>query len=257
MFKKAYLEYLRETIKTLTPDGYTVKIVEELGVASGINPKFNVICYVKFGAATKQVNASDRINQPLIFSIFSEAENFKVAEQIFRLFFLTVSRTHSTLKIEEVNYDLWHSYSSPSMQTGFMQIGEYQRANIIMTGVVSYSKEKIIGVKYYLDDVEIQAVNPQSQYNTQATTPQTSGENTGKVLLEGANNSYTFTLLMDKSIVVKKLRDTSVLGNPYSGVLKIVYPDKTYTINVRATSVINVGDNNTGDNILTVALMPD
>lgn len=256
MFKKEYLKYLKTELEKLTPDGYSIKVVEEIGAGANINSKFNVFCYVKFGSATKQNNASDRINQPLIFNIFSEGQDFRVAEQIFNLFFLTVSKTHTTLTIDEEIFDLWHFYNSPTLQSGFIQIGEYQRANIIMTGVVSYSKEKIIGVKYFLDDVEIQAVNPQAQYNTQAETPQIVNTNTGTVSINGANNSYGFTMLLDKSNVAKSLRDTAINGVPYSGVLKIEFADKTYTINVIATTVALLNDNNTGDNILTISLMP-
>lgn len=258
MFKKEYLNWLKETLEGCLPAGYTIKIVEEFGRGGRANSKFNITCYVKFGAATKQTNISDRINQPVIFSIFSEADNFKGAEGAFNLFFLTYSKTKTSLTINNDPFDLWHFYNSPTIQSGFDQIGEYQRANLIMTGVVSYSKEKIIGVKYYLDDEELQVVNPQTQYITNATTPQSIDANTGKVIIEGANNSYTFTMLLDKSALAKKFLDCSITGAPYGGTLKIDYGnDLVYMIPVRATTVINTHDSTNGDNILQVTLMPE
>lgn len=256
-FKDAYRKWLKETLTELLPSGYSIKVIEEIGAGSKANSKYEIKCYVKFGAASKQNNTKDRINQPIIFNIFSEADDFKVAIDLFDMFFLTYSKIHTVMNVKGINYNLWHFYNSPSVNSAFMQIGEYGRANILMTGVISYSTEKITGVKWYIDGEEIQVVNPQIQFNSEAETPNFLNDDyIGKANILASNNTFGFNMLLDKSNVASKLRDTAISGKPYSGTLKIEYSDKTYEIKVRTTMVILVNDVNTGDNLLNVTLMP-
>lgn len=255
-FKKEYLKWLRSELGTLVPDGYNLKIVEEIGAGAVKSDKFDIVCYVKFGTASKQNNTTDRINQPVIFNIISEAEGFGVAESIFYMFFMSFSKQHTTIKINDVNHAMWHFYTSPTIQSGYIQIGEYHRTNLIMSGVLSYAKGKIIGVKYYLDNVLLDVISPQAVYTAQDETIQYVGENVGEANALAAVNSYGFAMLLDNSVVAGKLRDASILGTPYIGTLKIVYSDKTYTMKVKVSTVTNVNDNNTGDNVLTLGFVP-
>lgn len=264
MFKKNYIINLQTLLSDLTPEGYKIKVVEEFGFGakSGLGEKFTIYCYVKFGVGSKQLNTTDRINQPVIFTIKSEGGDFRTAKEIFDNFFLTYSRTISQLNIDGDTYNLWHNYNTPVIQSGVEQVGIHQRVTIIMTGVVSYSLSKIIGVKYYLalqdsGFIEVQTINPQTTYNTQPITPHKLGQQTGYAKIEGANNSFVFTMLLDNSPVALKLLETSILGRTLTMVLKIEYPNNLiYNVNCRVTSVSNSHDTASGDNILNVTLMP-
>lgn len=388
MFKEKYIAFLKEQLETLTPEGYNVKIIEEYGFGGKL-PKHQINCYLKFGVGSKQTNV-DRINQPVIFTIISESGDFRIANGIFNDLFYLLSRTHSTLEINNKTFDLWHNYNTPVVQSGIEQVGLNQRKTIIMTGVVSYSLEKIIGVKYrvgtettvieevwvpkdidtskivyeldnptdfnfstasayfYVDyfdeeekkvffslielfvsgegqagmgeipfgiktgDVEVSSlaevwqgasnwstthtfkdvsaaydegewqnifiegyykevekigvvfnevypINPQTQYNTEAITPQHLNANFGYAEIEGANNTLSFQMLLDKTELSKKLLETSIKGTPLRLALEIKYGEEIgYTFNfpVKVTNVVNSHDNATGDNVLSVTCMP-
>lgn len=267
MFKQSYLEFLRSELQALTPSGYTIKVIEEYGSGASRSPKFEIRCYVKFGVGSKQINTSDRINQPVMFTVLSEGDDFRVANGIFNDFFYMVSRTHTTLNIDDQTYDLWHNYNTPIVQAGVNQDGTFERKTILMTGVVSYSLEKVIGVKYRVGTeimqngqpnfVEVCPINPQTQYNTQAISPQFTNDDVGYAEIEGANNSYTFQMLLDKTDLSRKLLETSIKGTPLKLIFEIKYNDELYfTFYARVTSVVNSHDTATGDNILTVTCMP-
>lgn len=268
MFKQSYLEFLRSELQALTPSGYTIKVVEEYGSGASRSPKFEIKCYVKFGVGSKQINTSDRINQPVMFTVLSEGDDFRVANGIFNDFFYMVSRTHTTLNIDDQTYDLWHNYNTPIVQAGVNQDGTFERKTILMTGVVSYSLEKVIGVKYKIAEIpssdhiqpyfiDVAVINPQTQYNTQVITPQYLNSKFGYAEIEGANNTFTFQMLLDKTSICKKLLDTSIKGTPLKIILWIEYnSDLIYTSFARVTSVVNSHDTATGDNILTVTCMP-
>lgn len=269
MFKQSYISYLQTQLNGLTPEGYSIKVIEEYGFGSsgGLGEKFKIYCYVKFGVGSKQTNTTDRINQPVIFTIKSEGGDFRTAKEIFDNFFLTYSRTVSQLEIDGESYNLWHNYNTPVVQSGVEQVGIHQRMTIIMTGVVSYSLEKIIGVKYkaaleippngepIFHDVAV--INPQTQYNTQVITPQYLNKNFGYAEIEGANNSISFQMLLDKSDLAKMLLETSIYGTPLKIIMMIEYTTElSYTFYARVTSVANTHDTPSGDNILTVTCMP-
>ena len=186
---------------------------------------------------------------------------------MFNDFFNLFSKTHTTLDLDGKTYDLWHNYNTPVVQSGVHQVGLSQRKTLIMTGVVSYSLEKIIGVKYRVGTeimqngqpnfVEVCPINPQTQYNTQAISPQFTNDDVGYVEIEGANNSYTFQMLLDKTDLSRKLLETSIKGTPLKLIFEIKYNDELYfTFYARVTSVVNSHDTATGDNILTVTCMP-
>lgn len=267
MFKEKYIAFLKEQLETLTPEGYNVKIIEEYGFGGKL-PKHQINCYLKFGVGSKQTNV-DRINQPVIFTIISESGDFRIANGIFNDLFYLLSRTHSTLEINNKTFDLWHNYNTPVVQSGIEQVGLNQRKTIIMTGVVSYSLEKIIGVKYRVGTeimpngmpnfVEVYPINPQTQYNTEAITPQYLNADFGYAEIEGANNTLSFQMLLDKTELSKKLLETSIKGTPLRLALEIKYGEEIgYTFNfpVKVTNVVNSHDNATGDNILSVTCMP-
>ncbi len=267
MFKEKYIEFLRSELQSLVPDGYSIKVIEEYGYGASRSPKFEIKCYVKFGVGSKQINSSDRINQPVMFSVLSEGDDFRVANGIFNDFFHLISRTHSTLDIDGEIYNLWHNYNTPIVQAGVNQDGTYQRKTILMTGVVSYSREKVIGVTYRIGTkilpngqpnfVVVNVINPQTQYNTQPITPQYLNVDFGYAEIEGANNSYTFQMLLDKTELSQKLLETSIKGTPLKLIFEITYTDELYYgFYAVVTSVVNSHDNGTGDNILTVTCMP-
>lgn len=266
MFKDKYIEFLRNELQNLVPDGYTIKVIEEYGSGATRSPKFEIKCYVKFGVGSKQINTNDRINQPVMFTVLSEGDDFRVANGIFNDFFYMLSRTHTTLDIDGQIYDLWHNYNTPIVQAGVNQDGTFERKTILMTGVVSYSLEKVIGVKYKIaleippsgnpDFVEVAVINPQTQYNTQAITPQYLNDEFGYAEIEGANNSYTFQMLLDKTELSRKLLETGIKGTPLKLIFEITYTEELYYgFYTVVTSVVNSHDTATGDNILTVTCM--
>lgn len=265
MFKKKYIEYLQEQLNQFVPEGYSIKVVEEYGFGANINnsEKFKIYVYVKFGVGAKQLNTSDRINQPVIFSIKSEGGDFRVAKDIFENFFLTYSKSVSELEIEGEIYQVWHNYNTPVVQSGVEQIGLVQRIPIIMTGVVSYSKSKLIGVKYSISFdggetyEEIQVINPQTTFSAITTTPQYLGNDSNFAEVEGFSNTISFSMLADNS-------DTSkyFISNAFFGTILEVWVKVEYNSSIRfilkyvVTNVINSHDSATGDNILQVTLMP-
>lgn len=266
MFKKKYIEYLQEQLNQFVPEGYSIKVVEEYGFGANINnsEKFKIYVYVKFGVGAKQLNTSDRINQPVIFSIKSEGGDFRVAKDIFENFFLTYSKSVSELEIEGEIYQVWHNYNTPVVQSGVEQIGLVQRIPIIMTGVVSYSKSKLVGVKYYVSMnngatyEEIQVVNPQLGYVAKPVTPQYLGTMESKTEIEGATNSLSFSMLADTSFFSKQIIDLTIFGGIADFIIKIKYNfgEMEYVNKYIVTSVTNTYDNGTGDNVLNITMMP-
>ncbi len=262
MFKEKYIDWVRNELLTFLPEGYSLKVVEEQGYGASDSPKFEIVVYVKFGVGGKQTNATNRINQPVIFTVKSEGSDFRTANEILNNFFLWHSRTRTMLELTVGDaYDLWHVYYTPVIQTGIEQIGTYQRSTIILTGLVSYSQASLIGVKYSIkklediDYTELDVINPQSQYNTQNLTPQYVNEDVGMTEIEGANNSISFTMLAGNNIISKELIEISIIGTLKKYTLKIEYtPTLAFTFDVVPTSVVVSHDTASGDNILTVNL---
>ena len=260
-FKQSFLAFMRDALEGITPDGYTVKVIDEYGAGAEETPKFTIFCYIKFGVGNKQLNTSDRINQPIIMTIKATGDDHRMSYDIFNTFFMSYSKTRVNIEVDDDVYDVWLNFNTPTIQDGVEKVGLHFRKTILMTGIISYSLNKIVGVKYYIDNNLINVVNPNTSYNTVPTTPNYHGDSTGKVKIEGANNVYTFTMLLDNSATAKKFLKTSIDGTKCDVTLKIEYNPYnetaiTYTINCTVTAVGNVHDTPTGDNVLTVTLMP-
>jgi len=258
VFKEKYIDFIRSELLTLLPDGYTLKVVEEMGGGAKESPKFQIVVYVKFGVGSKQTNTTSRINQPVIFSVVSEGGDFRVARKMLQEFFEYNSKTHSSLLTDNGTYDLWHNYNTPVVQTGIDQIGTYQRMTVLLTGLVSYSKTALTGVKYYLKHLEdlnyteLEVINPQTQYNTQNLTPQYINEDVGKYEIEGANNTVSLSMLAGNDAFSKELIETSIIGTTRKYMLKIWFSDDlTFEFLCVPTTVANSHDTASGDNIIT------
>lgn len=261
MFKQKYIDFVREELLTLLPEGYSLKVVEEMGMGADGSPKFEIVVYIKFGVGSKQTITTSRINQPVIFSVKSEGGDFRIATAMLQKFFEYNSKTRTVLETDGGNFDLWHNYNTPVVQTGIEQVGTYKRMTVLLTGVVSYSKSALIGVKYYLkkladnDYTEIEAINPQTQFNTQNLTPQYINEAVGKYEIEGANNTINLSILAGNDAISKELIETSIIGTPRKYMLKIWYSeDLSFEMLCSTITATTSHDTASGDNVINVSL---
>lgn len=263
MFKQKYIEYLKDVMSDFVPDGYTLKIVEEVGFGANTKPneKFTIYVYVKFGVGNKQTNANNIINQPITLSAKSEAGDFRVATEILEKFFLTYSKTINTIVDGENTYTVWNDYNTPNVISTIENIGIAQRVTVMMFGRISYSLNLLIGAKYSLsldntNFTQYTLIQPQRIYNTQATTPQKINSNYGSTELDGSNIVFSFSLMLDTSAICLKLLDMSFNGGSEILYVKTEYsPTIIYNGTYRVTQVSNIHDNQTYDNLLNITLM--
>jgi hypothetical protein len=136
-----------------------------------------------------------------------------------------------------------------------------------MMGVISYSKNIIVGVKYYLktyDDnleyEEIKCVMPQNMYMSEVISQQYINEDTGRARVQGANNQFKLKLLLTSDDYPMEMLYSSINGTVRRYTMKIVYPgtpaDYVYERNVKLTSCVVTSDSETGDNIIEATFMP-
>ena len=128
----------------------------------------------------KQSLAKDRVNQPVTFTIISEGDNFRNALQIFYEFFIAYSKTRTAEQVTEIEDEeeitntynvLWHTYNTPVVQTSYEQSGLYAYSTIIMTGVLTYAKNKVLGVEYTIAGSVVDLISPEIQYNAVVNSP--------------------------------------------------------------------------------------
>ena len=265
MFNDTYVKYLREKIAELTPSGYKAKVIKEVSYDATINEDdYTIICVVRFGVGSKRTNDVHTIIQPIILSVLTEARSVNVAQSIFNALFLSQSKVQHKLTIENKDYYIMPTLNSPFVQPNMQTISGAKRGMLFMTGVLSYSVNNVIGVKYYLKNAsnqyeELIVINPSTQYSSNPLTPQYLNQNIAQtVLMEGSNNAFTLILPLMKNPILYSLLDVAINGGPklqYD--LKIEYPiDRVYERKVQVTSVGNNYMSESGDSTITVVFMP-
>ena len=291
-FKIKYMEWLENAITSYLPNGYEIKIIEQAGQISNKASKKTIKCYVHFGVGSKQAITSDRVNQPIMFTIISEGDDFRTAMNLFYTLFIDYSKTNDTLNITELVgdanetnvYNVWHNYNTPVMQTAYEQVGEYAYSTIIMTGVLAYSKSKLIGATYTLNGTAVDLITPEAQYNAVVESPMLVGEDVATSYSNAGNNIFKGRMLLDNTQIAKDLvylaytglkKDSTALSTvtltityPFftAGVDEITGPplvpavdpilSETITISCLVTQAVVTYDNSNGDNVIDFTLMP-
>lgn len=274
-FKIKYMEWLRLTLEDYVPNGFKLKIIEQAGQLSEKDKttyKNTIKCYVHFGVGAKQSLAKDRVNQPITFNVVSEGDNFRNAMNIFYSFFIDYSKTRSSEQVTELEedvevvntYNIWHDYNTPSIQSTYEQAGLYSYSTIIMTGVLTYAKNKVLGVIYTIDNVVVDLISPEAQYNAIVNTPLFVGKTVAKAIIENANNSFIGRMFLDNTQIAEDLLYVAYTGRKKDGtkleptlIAKYMINNVEFspTINCVVTQATVLYDNQSGDNIIDFTLM--
>lgn len=274
-FKNKYIQWLGQTLADYTPVGYKLKIIEQAGQISTQDktlPKNTIKCYVGFGVGAKQSLAKDRVNQPVTFTIISEGDNFRNALQIFYEFFIAYSKTRTAEQVTEIEdeeevtntYNVWHTYNTPVVQTSYEQSGLYAYSTIIMTGVLTYAKNKVLGVEYTIDGSAVDLISPEIQYNAVVNSPMFVENTVAKALIESTGNIFTARMFLDNTQLAEDLLYVAYTGVKQDGTkleptleAKYMINDEevVVTINCVVTQAIILYDNESGDNIIDFTLM--
>lgn len=274
-FKNKYIQWLGQTLADYTPVGYKLKIIEQAGQISTQDktlPKNTIKCYVGFGVGAKQSLAKDRVNQPVTFTIISEGDNFRNALQIFYEFFIAYSKTRTAEQVTEIEdeeevtntYNVWHTYNTPVVQTSYEQSGLYAYSTIIMTGVLTYAKNKVLGVEYTIDGSVVDLISPEIQYNAVVNSPMFVENTVAKALIESTGNIFTARMFLDNTQLAEDLlyvaytgvkKDSTKLEPTLEAKYMINDEEVVVTINCVVTQAIILYDNESGDNIIDFTLM--
>lgn len=274
-FKNKYIQWLGQTLADYTPVGYKLKIIEQAGQISTQDktlPKNTIKCYVGFGVGAKQSLAKDRVNQPVTFTIISEGDNFRNALQIFYEFFIAYSKTRTAEQVTEIDdeeettntYNVWHTYNTPVVQTSYEQSGLYAYSTIIMTGVLTYAKNKVLGVEYTIAGSVVDLISPEIQYNAVVNSPMFVENTVAKALIESTGNIFTARMFLDNTQLAEDLLYVAYTGVKKNGtkleptlVAKYMINNEEVSISIdcTVTQAIILYDNESGDNIIDFTLM--
>jgi hypothetical protein len=259
MFKDLYMAYLETELRALLPSGYKLNMVTEVSYnAKKDEDEQTIICIVRFGVGSKKTDDPSSFNQPIILTVFTEANGVDASQALFHSFFLTHSKVIHTLTDTEDTYFVMPLYYSPTVSSAFNQVNGCKRGLLQMMGVLSYSENDILGVSWLLNNAEVYAINPSASLNSSYTTPHKEGDNTGLANVEGSNLSYGFIATLKNNAVLLSFLDIAYTGvtasypnNNYE--LTVAYGTiASYTIPVKVTQVQAVYNNETGETTLTV-----
>ena len=191
MYKKLYLKYLEGELKALLPRDYKIKIVQEVSYsADAREDERTIIAVVRFGVASKKAYDPGSIYQPVLFTIYTEANSVAVAQGLFNDFFLAKSKVFHVLNNEENVYFVMPTYNSPVGTSYFNIVNGAKRGLLNMTGVLSISENNVLGMEWLLNGIEVYATEQSCIYSSSFSTPHKESDITGLCNIEGTNNSF-------------------------------------------------------------------
>lgn len=257
MYKKLYLDYLEKELKELLPRDYSVKVVQEVSYsADAREDERTIIAVVRFGVASKKTYDPGSIYQPVLFTIYTEANSIAVAQGLFNDFFLAKSKVYHTLSNDDTTYFIMPTYNSPVGTSYFNIVNGAKRGLLNMTGVLSISENNVLGVQWLLNGIEVFATEQSCIFSSSFSTPHVENDVTGVVNIEGSNNSFSFNVVLKNIPILKALLDIAINGasntnNEYE--LSIIYGDLgSYLVPIRITNVQTVYNVDTGETTLMV-----
>lgn len=173
-----YKDYIKNAIQELTDD-YVINVVDEVNFNYNPDDK-EILVVIKqlSGSVTGNVRAN-----PIQFNIFTSADEVNDTMEIFNNFVAKYSNTHTMLGLDYYKQD----YFTPIDMNNFMQVGNTQRAEILITGslVITNSISDIKSVK--INNKEINYTNVNFTYSTSVNTSKPSGKKLQQTMIENAN----------------------------------------------------------------------
>lgn len=174
----SYKEYIRKSLQELTED-YTINVVDEVNFNYNPDAK-EILVVIKqlSGSVTGNVKAN-----PVQFNVFTSADEVNETMNILNCFVAKYSNTHTMLGLDYYKQD----YFTPINMNNFLQIGDTQRAEILITGslVITNSISDIKSVKINNKEINYTSVN--FSYSTSPNTAKPSGKKLQETMIENAN----------------------------------------------------------------------
>ena len=173
-----YKDYIKNAIQELTDD-YVINVVDEVNFNYNPDDK-EILVVIKqlSGSVTGNVRAN-----PIQLNIFTSADEVNDTMEIFNNFVAKYSNTHTMLGLDYYKQD----YFTPIDMNNFMQVGNTQRAEILITGslVITNSISDIKSVKINNKEINYTSVN--FTYSTSVNTSKPSGKKLQQTMIENAN----------------------------------------------------------------------
>lgn len=275
-FKERYIEWVETELMSYLSNNYTLKVIEEATQNPYRKPPKNEIrVYVKFGSGSKQLNAIDRIDLPITIEALSESDSFDETLNILESFFKEYSKKLTVLKnvkeliddeYQEVNFNVWHNYTTPIIKTAYQQIGTESRNILLMTGVLSYSKGQVLGNFCYLDDELVALVDPAATYQAEPAAFNSINKLSADTFIISSTNTYSARFLLTSSDVSLKLLSMAYNGfiiengikKKYEPTLKITYNTEKgkaiFEVECNISNIVIEQDSSNNDNIVNLVL---
>ena len=140
----------------------------------------------------KQSLAKDRVNQPVTLQSSQKAITLKCLTNLW-VFIAIKTEQQNKLQIEdEEEVTILTIYGIhiiiPVVQ--YEQSGLYAYSTIIMTGVLTYAKNKVLGVEYTIVGSVVDLISPEIQYTAVVNSPMFAENTVAKALIESTGNIF-------------------------------------------------------------------
>lgn len=198
-----YKEYIKNALQAYTTD-YVINVVNEIDF--NYNPNDNEILVV-IKELSGSVNGDVRF-MPIQFNIFTLANEVNETKKIFNKFVNDYSNTHMSIGFDHYKQD----YSTPIDMNNFIEIGETQRAELIVTGTLLITANLSDITQLKINNSIINYTSISFGYSTSPNASRLKTDNLQKVMVANANLQITVTTFCQNDLL-SSLISLSKTGN--------------------------------------------